>query len=220
LLCQISDLVAKSAFMGQLLSIHPENPQPRLIKQAADILQRGGVVVYPTDCAYAIACHLGDKKAVDQIRQIRQLSDKHRFTLVCEDLSQIATYARVDNKAYRILRSHTPGAYTFVLEATREVPKKLLHPKRRTIGLRIPDNTIAQALLRALGEPLISSSLILPGDAHPMTDPYEIHTRMDHQLDLVIDGGYCGMEMTSVVSLVGGTVDILRQGMGSITQFL
>lgn len=206
--------------MSQLLSIHPHNPQPRLIAQAADIIRQGAVVVYPTDCAYAIACQLGNKKPLGQIRQLRQISHKQPLTLICEDLSQIATYARVDNAAYRILKSHTPGAYTFVLKATREVPKKLLHPQRKTIGLRIPDNTIAQALLHELGEPLLSSSLILPGDTYPMTDPHDIHASLNHQLDLVIDGGYCGMEMTSVVSLVDGKVEVLRQGVGQVTQFL
>jgi tRNA threonylcarbamoyl adenosine modification protein (Sua5/YciO/YrdC/YwlC family) len=176
-------------------------------------------VVYPTDCAYAIACHLGDKKAVDRIKQIRQLDDKHHLTLVCEDLSQIATYAKVDNEAYRILKSHTPGAYTFILKASKEVPKKLLHPKKKTIGLRVPDNAIALAILKELGEPMLSSSLILPNEEFPLTDPYDIRATLEHSLDLIIDGGYCGMEVTSLVSLVDGEIEILRQGMGDTTDF-
>jgi len=176
-------------------------------------------VVYPTDCAYAIACHIGDKKAVDRIKQIRQLDEKHHLTLVCEDLSQIATYAKVDNEAYRILKSHTPGAYTFILKASKEVPKKLLHPKKKTIGLRIPDNVIALAILKELGEPMLSSSLILPKEEFPLTDPYDIRQTLEHSLDLIIDGGYCGMEVTSLVSLVDGEVEVLRQGMGDTTEF-
>jgi len=176
-------------------------------------------VVYPTDCAYAIACHIGDKKAVDRIKQIRQLDEKHHLTLVCEDLSQIATYAKVDNEAYRILKSHTPGAYTFILKASKEVPKKLLHPKKKTIGLRVPDNVIALAILKELGEPMLSSSLILPNENFPLTDPYDIRQTLEHSLDLIIDGGYCGMEVTSLVSLVDGEVEVLRQGMGDTTEF-
>ena len=147
-------------------------------------------MVYPTDCAYAIACHIGDKKAIDRIKHIRQLDDKHHFTLVCEDLSQIATYAKVDNEAYRILKSHTPGAYTFILKASKEVPKKLLHPKKKTIGLRVPDNAIALAILKELGEPMLSSSLILPNEDTPLTDPYDIRQTLEHSLDLIIDGGW------------------------------
>ena len=175
--------------------------------------------MYPTDCAYAIACHLGDKKAVDRIKQIRQLDDKHHLTLVCEDLSQIASYAKVDNEAYRILKSHTPGAYTFILKASKEVPKKLLHPKKKTIGLRVPDNAIALALLKELGEPMLSSSLILPNEEFPLTDPYDIRQTLEHSLDLIIDGGYCGMEVTSLVSLVDGEIEVLRQGMGDTSDF-
>ena len=175
--------------------------------------------MYPTDCAYAIACHIGDKKAIDRIKKIRQLDDKHHFTLVCEDLSQIATYAKVDNEAYRTLKSHTPGAYTFILKASKEVPKKLLHPKKKTIGLRVPDNAIALALLKELGEPMLSSSLILPNEDTPLTDPYDIRQTLEHSLDLIIDGGYCGMEVTSLVSLVDGEVEVLRQGMGDTTEF-
>ena len=175
--------------------------------------------MYPTDCAYAIACHLGDKKAVDRLKQIRQLDEKHHLTLVCEDLSQIATYAKVDNEAYRILKSHTPGAYTFILKASKEVPKKLLHPKKKTIGLRVPDNAIAIALLKELGEPMLSSSLILPNEDVPLTDPYDIRQTLEHSLDLIIDGGYCGMEVTSLVSILDGEVEVLRRGMGNTSAF-
>lgn len=200
--------------MSQFFQIHPDNPQPRLINQAVEILNRGGVIVYPTDCAYALGCHLGDKAAMEKIKRIRQLSDKHNFTLVCRDLSEISTYAKVGNQSYRLLKAHTPGAYTFILKATSEVPRRLLHPKRRMIGIRIPDNAITQALTAALGEPIMSTSLIMPGDDQPLTDPYEIRQLLQHELDLVIDGGYCGMDATTVVSLVDDMPEVLRQGAG------
>ncbi|WP_370280155.1 L-threonylcarbamoyladenylate synthase [Pontibacterium sp.] len=202
--------------MSQFFQIHPENPQKRLIKQAVEIINRGGVIVYPTDSAYALGCHLGDKSALEKIKRIRQLDDKHNFTLVCRDLSEIGTYAKVGNQSYRILKSHTPGAYTFILKATSEVPRRLLHPKRRTIGLRIPENEIALELMRELGEPIMSTSLILPGETDPMMDPYEIREVLQHQVDLVIDGGYCGMEPTTVVNLVDDTPEIIREGAGSL----
>ncbi len=200
--------------MSQFFQIHSENPQPRLINQAVEILNKGGVIVYPTDCAYALGCHLGDKAAMEKIKRIRQLNDKHNFTLVCRDLSEISTYAKVGNQSYRLLKAHTPGAYTFILKATSEVPRRLLHPKRRMIGIRIPDNPIAQALTQALGEPIMSTSLILPGDDQPLTDPWEVRDLLQHELDLVIDGGYCGMDATTVVSLVDDTPELLRQGAG------
>lgn len=200
--------------MSQFFQIHPENPQPRLINQAVEILNKGGVIVYPTDCAYALGCHLGDKAAMEKIKRIRQLNDKHNFTLVCRDLSEISTYAKVGNQSYRLLKAHTPGAYTFILKATSEVPRRLLHPKRRMIGIRIPDNPIAQALTEALGEPIMSTSLILPGDDQPLTDPWEIRDLLQHELDLVIDGGYCGMDATTVVSLVDDMPELVRQGAG------
>lgn len=200
--------------MSQFFQIHPENPQPRLINQAVEILNKGGVIVYPTDCAYALGCHLGDKAAMEKIKRIRQLNDKHNFTLVCRDLSEISTYAKVGNQSYRLLKAHTPGAYTFILKATSEVPRRLLHPKRRMIGIRIPDNPIAQALTEALGEPIMSTSLILPGDDQPLTDPWEIRDLLQHELDLVIDGGYCGMDATTVVSLVDDIPELIRQGAG------
>ncbi len=205
--------------MSQFFQIHPENPQQRLIKQAVEIIHRGGVIVYPTDSAYALGCHLGDKNALEKIKRIRRLDDKHNFTLVCRDLSEIGTYAKVGNQAYRILKSHTPGAYTFILKATTEVPRRLLHPKRRTIGLRIPENPIALELMRELGEPIMSTSLILPDESEPMMDPYEIRQTLQHEVDLVIDGGYCGMEATTVVNLVEEFPEIIREGAGSLAGF-
>ena len=205
--------------MSQLFQIHPENPQKRLIQQAVEILRKGGLIVYPTDCAYAIGCHLGDKNAVDRIKKIRQLNDKHNFTLVCRDLSEIGTYAKVNNQQYRLLKNHTPGAYTFILRATSEVPKRLLHSKRKTIGLRIPDSKIALELMAELGEPIMSTSLILPGENEPLTDPYDIRSILEHHIDLVIDGGFCGMEATSVINLVEDVPEIIREGAGDISHF-
>ncbi len=205
--------------MSQFFQIHPENPQPRLIKQAVEIIRQGGVVIYPTDCAYAIGCHIGDKSAIDRIKAIRKLDDKHNFTLVCRDLSELATYAKVDNGAYRLLKQHTPGAYTFILKATAEVPRRLLHPKRRTIGIRVPNNPIALALMEELGEPIMSSSLILPGETEPLTDPYDIRDTLQHCVDLVIDGGYCGMEATSVINMVEDEVVVVRKGAGDVAVF-
>lgn len=206
--------------MSQLFQIHPENPQARLISQAVEIINKGGVIVYPTDCAYALGCHLGDKSALEKIKRIRKLDDKHNFTLVCRDLSDIGTYAKVDNKVYRFLKAHTPGAYTFILNATTEVPRRLLHPKRRTIGLRIPQNNIALALMEALGEPIMSTSLIMPGEDQPLTDPYEIRALLQHEVDLVIDGGYCGMEATSVINLVDDVPVVVREGAGDVSAFI
>lgn len=206
--------------MSQFFQIHPDNPQRRLILQAVEILKAGGVIVYPTDCAYALGCHIGDKSALERIKKIRKLDDKHNFTLVCRDLSEIATYAKVDNQAYRLLKAHTPGAYTFILKATTEVPRRLLHPKRRTIGLRVPNNKIVQELLAELGEPLMSTSLIMPNEVEPLTDPYEIRDLLQHDLDLVIDGGYCGMEATTVINLIEEQPEIVREGAGDTSGFL
>jgi len=200
--------------MSQFFQIHPDNPQARLISRAADIIREGGVVVYPTDSAYAIGCHLNDKNALDRIRTIRKLDKNHNLTLVCRDLSDVGIYAKVENSAYRYLKSHTPGAYTFILKATGEVPRRLLHEKRRTIGLRVPDNAIAQTLLANLGEPLMSCSLILPGEHLPMTDPYEIREELEHHVDLIIDGGFCGLDPTTVVDLQEGFPVLVRQGAG------
>lgn len=205
--------------MSQFYQIHPENPQARLIRNAVDIIHNGGVVVYPTDSGYALGCHIGDKTALDRIRRIRKLDDKHNFTLVCRDLSEIATYAKVNNTSYRLLRHTTPGAYTFILQATSEVPRRLMHPKRKTVGLRVPDNAIAAALLADLGEPLMSVTLIMPGDEFPLTDPYDIRETLEHEVDLVIDGGYCGMEPTTVVDLADDRSVILRAGKGDVTPF-
>ncbi|MDP5053607.1 MAG: L-threonylcarbamoyladenylate synthase [Congregibacter sp.] len=205
--------------MSQFFQIHPDNPQARLVRQAADIVRGGGVIVYPTDSAYALGCHIGDKSALDRIRRIRKLDDRHNFTLVCRDLSEIATYARVDNVVYRLLKQYTPGPYTFILKATSEVPKRLMQAKRRTIGLRVPDNAITQALLGDLGEPLMSVSMIMPGDELPLIDPYEIRELLEHEVDLVIDGGYCGMEATTVVDLADEKPMVLRAGKGDPAPF-
>lgn len=205
--------------MAQFFSIHPENPQGRLITQAVDILRRGGLIAYPTDSAYALGCHIGDKFALDRIRAIRQLDKHHNFTLMCRDLSELANYARVDNAAFRLIKKHTPGPYTFILNATAEVPRRLMHPKRKTLGLRVPDNAIALALMRELGEPLMTSSLILPGASVPLTDPYDIRETLEHQLELVVDGGYCGMEPTTVVDLTGEEPVVTRVGCGDVSDF-
>lgn len=205
--------------MAKVLYIHPENPQARLIEQAVEIVRAGGVVVYPTDSAYAIGCHIGDKAALDRIRQIRQLDKTQHFTLVCRDLSDIAVYAKVSNQMFRRLKANTPGAYTLILQATSEVPRRLMHPKRKTIGLRVPDNRIAQALLSALGEPLMSITLIMPGDDYPLTDPQDIRDMLDHRVDLIIDGGYCGLEPTTVIDLTGDSPVLIREGRGDIVAF-
>lgn len=202
--------------MSQFFQIHPENPQLRLIDKAVEIINGGGVIVYPTDSGYALGCHIGDKAAMERVRSIRQVDAKHNFTLVCRDLSEIATYAKVENSAYRLIKSHTPGPYTFILKATKEVPKRLQNPKRKTIGLRVPDNLIAQTLLETLGEPLMSSTLILPGDDMPLTDPYDIRDTLEHALDLIIDGGYCGYEPTTVVELTEDTPMVARVGLGPV----
>ncbi len=205
--------------MSQYFQIHPVNPQARLIQQAVAIVRGGGVIAYPTDSAYALGCQLGDKAALERIRRIRKLDDNHNFTLVCRDLSELGTYARVDNSAYRLIRNHTPGPYTFILKATDEVPRRLLHPKRRTIGLRVPENNIALALLEALGEPLMSVTLLLPGEELPMTDPEMIRERLEREVDLVIDGGACDTELTSVIDLADDRPVILRVGRGDVTPF-
>lgn len=205
--------------MSQFFQIHPETPQKRLINQAVDILRKGGVIVYPTDSAYAIGCHLGDKQAADRTKRIRRLDDKHNFTLMCRDLSDIGVFAKVDNTQYRLLKNFTPGAYTFILDATSEVPRRLLHPKRKTIGMRVPDNAIVQALLAELGEPIMSSTLILPGDEDPMTDPYDIRETLEHELDLIIDGGFCGLEATTVVNMTGDAPEVTRVGKGDPEPF-
>ena len=202
--------------MGQYFQLHPENPQPRLVNQAVAILAAGGLAVYPTDSGYALGCRMGNKAAQDRIRRIRQLDDKHNFTLVCRDLSEISVYAKVSNQAFRLMKGMTPGAYTFILKATHEVPRRLQNPRRKTIGIRVPDNTIAQVLLDALGEPLMSSTLTLPGEQMPMTDAEEIRERLANQVDLIIDGGYCGYEPTTVVDLMGDVPVVVREGKGDL----
>ena len=206
--------------MSQLFRIHPVNPQPRLVQQAVEILNKGGVIVYPTDSAYALGCHIGDKKALDRIRDIRRLQRDHHFALVCRDLSDLGTYANVHNSAYRQIKAATPGPFTFILPASREVPRRLVDEKRKTIGLRVPDNEICRALLEKMGEPIMSTTLILPGDEDPLTDPDEIRELLQHQVDLVIDGGYCGLETTTVVSLEEDYPVILREGMGDTSLFV
>lgn len=206
--------------MSQFFSIHPDNPQHRLVRQASEIVKKGGIIVYPTDSAYALGCHVGDKKALDKIRQIRQLDKNHNFTLMCRDLSELAVYAKVDNQLYRSLKAHTPGPYTFILEATSEVPRRLMHPKRKTIGLRVPENPIALALLEDLGEPIMSVTLIMPGDEYPLTDPYDIRDMLEHHVDLIVEGGYCGLEPTTVVDLSEESPVIIRQGMGEFEDFM
>lgn len=202
--------------MAQFFRMHPQNPQKRLITQAAQILRDGGVVVYPTDSCYALGCRIGDKDALERIRRIRELDVTHNLTLMCKDLSEIATYAKVSNPLFRMMKAYMPGPYTFLLLATRDVPKRLQHPKRKTIGVRVPEHPVTQALLTEMNEPILSTSLILPGDDQPLTDPEEINARLGKQVDLVIDGGICGMEPTTVVDLAGAQPAVIRQGKGSI----
>jgi tRNA threonylcarbamoyl adenosine modification protein (Sua5/YciO/YrdC/YwlC family) len=200
--------------MAQYFLIHPTHPQPRLLQQAAQIVYEGGLIVYPTDSCYALGCRIGNKDAMERIRAIRQVDERHHFTLVCRDLSEIAHYARVDNAAYRLLKAATPGSYTFILRATREVPRRLQNPRRKTIGLRVPEHAVAQALLAQLNEPLLSSTLLLPGDELPLNDAREIRGRLEHQVDLVLDAGSCGIEMSTVVDLTGQEPQLLRIGRG------
>lgn len=205
--------------MSQYFKVHPVNPQMRLLNRAAEIIHAGGLVVYPTDSSYALGWHIGDKAALERVRRLRGIERDHDFTLACRDLSDIATYARVDNWAYRLLRALTPGPYTFVLKATQQLPKRLQDPKRRSIGIRVPDHTIAQALLGALGEPLMSSTLLLPADSIPLTDPEDIRDRLERHVDAIIDGGACGIEPTSVLDLSGEEVAVVRKGKGDVSAF-
>jgi tRNA threonylcarbamoyl adenosine modification protein (Sua5/YciO/YrdC/YwlC family) len=200
--------------MTQVLNIHPDNPQLRLVRLVADSIRQGGVVVYPTDSAYALGCQMGDKKALERIRQLRDLDQHHNFTLVCSDLPEIATYARVDNPVYRFLKAHTPGAFTFILDATHEVPKRLQHPKRKTIGIRVPDHPVALALLKELGEPIMSVTLILPGNEAPLSDPEEIIEHLDNRVDMIVNSGNCDVEPTTVVELTSGQAEVARVGKG------
>jgi tRNA threonylcarbamoyl adenosine modification protein (Sua5/YciO/YrdC/YwlC family) len=205
--------------MAQLFHIHPEQPQARLIKHAAEIARSGGLIAMPTDAAYSLVGVAGYAPLLDRIRQIRGVDDRHLFTLMCRDLSEIATYARVDNVQYRLLKATTPGSYTFILEGTKELPRRVLHPKRKTIGLRVPDHPIALALLQELDEPLLTSTLVIAGDEEPLTDVDEIRERLEKRLDLVIDGGQCGQEMTTVINLVDGKPELVRAGKGDLTPF-
>jgi tRNA threonylcarbamoyl adenosine modification protein (Sua5/YciO/YrdC/YwlC family) len=206
--------------VAKIIEIHPVDPQPRRVAQIVETIRDGGLIAYPTDSSYAFGCHIGDKRAMDRIRRIRRTDKNHNFTLVCSDLSEISTYARVDNWAYRMLKAMTPGPYTFILPATREVPKRLQHPKRRTIGLRVPDHQLVRAVLEALGEPIMSSTLLLPGDDLPLTDPHEIEERIGHEIDLIIDAGPTGIEPTSVIDLSEDRVEVLRVGRGDVSALL
>ena len=205
--------------MAELLQVHPVNPEPRKIRRAADVIREGGLVIYPTDSCYAFGFHMGDKAPVKEIQRIRQTPREHNFTLVCRNLAEIANYARVDNWCYRALRAHTPGPYTFILLATRDVPRRLQHEKRKTIGIRIPDHPVSQALLAELNEPIMSSTLILPGDELPMTDCDEMAVRLKNDVDLIVDAGSCGVEPTTVVDMTGSYPVILRHGKGAATAF-
>lgn len=205
--------------MAEYLAVHPENPQQRLIRSAVEVVRNGGLMVYPTDSCYALGCHIGDKGAMERVRRIRQVDELHNFTLICRDLSEIALYAIVDNIQYRSLKAATPGSYTFILKASREVPKRLLNPKRKTIGVRVPDHNVVRALLEEMGEPLLSSTLMLPGDELPLNDMDEIRDRLDHDVDLILDGGSCGVEMTTVVDLTSDMPLVVRRGKGSTAPF-
>lgn len=205
--------------MSQFFQIHPENPQVRLVRQAVEIIRNGGVVVYPTDSSYAIGCQIGEKSAMDRIRQIRRLSQDHNFTLIGRSLSELSAYTKMDNQAHRLIRSLTPGPYTFILKATKQVPKRLMHAKRKTIGVRIPDNRVALDLLEELNEPLLSSTLMLPGEDMPMMDPYEMNQDIGHAVDLIIDGGHCGYEPTSVIDLSEDPAIVRRTGKGDVSLF-
>lgn len=205
--------------MSQFFYVHPDNPQPRLIKQAVEMVHKGAVIVYPTDSSYALGCHLDDKAAVDRIRQIRDVDERHHLTLVCRDLSELATFAKVDNAQFRLIKGCTPGPFTFILNATRDVPRRLVHPKRLTIGLRVPDHAVAQALLQELDAPLLSSTLILPGDELALNDPEEIRDRLEHQVDLILNAGSCEMDSTTVIDLTGDEPVLLRRGRGDVSSF-
>lgn len=198
--------------MGQILAIHPKNPEVRHIRRAVEVLRNGGVLIYPTDSAYALGCCIGNKDALEKIRRIRQLDSSHNFTLVCRDLSEIATYARVDNSAYRLIKAFTPGAYTFIFKATSEVPRLLMHPKRKTIGIRVPDHPVVAALLAELDAPILSSTLILPGEEEPPGDIDDLDIQVRNTVDLLIDSGFCGREPTTVVDMESGTPRVARQG--------
>ncbi len=205
--------------MAQFFQIHPVNPQARLVRRCVEILLAGGVIIYPTDSSYALGCQLGEKDAMERIRRIRQVDEKHHFTLVCRDLSEITTYAKIDNRAFRQLKSLTPGPYTFIHEATKQVPRRMLHPKRKAIGIRVPDNEICRALLAELDQPILSTTLILPAAEHPLTDPEEMRELLDKQVDLIIDGGFCGLDPTTVVDMISEPPQLIRVGKGDPAVF-
>lgn len=205
--------------MARYYDVHPENPQPRIIGQVADLIRGGGLVAYPTDSCYALGIQLGNQDGLDRIRQIRHLDDRHHFTLVCRDFAQLGQFVQISNAVFRLVKASTPGSYTFILPATREVPRRMLHPKKRTAGVRVPRHSVTQALLAELAEPLVSSTLLLPGDDEPMTQGWEIKERLDHQLDAVLDAGECGMEPTTVIDLSGPEPEILRRGAGDVSRF-
>jgi tRNA threonylcarbamoyl adenosine modification protein (Sua5/YciO/YrdC/YwlC family) len=205
--------------MGRLVNIHPESPQHRLLVQAAEFIRNGALVALPTDSCYALGCHLGDKEAMDRIRQVRQIDDRHHLTLMVRDLSEIAQYARVDNAQYRLLKAATPGSYTFILEGTKELPRRVLHPKRKTIGLRVPDHPVALALLAELNEPLLTTTLQLPGDEVPLTEGWEIQERLGDQVEWILDAGYCGTDPTTVIDLTGSSPELVRAGRGPLAPF-
>jgi tRNA threonylcarbamoyl adenosine modification protein (Sua5/YciO/YrdC/YwlC family) len=205
--------------MSQFFALHPTHPEPRLIKRAVEIVRKGGVIAYPTDSCYALGCHIGDKAAMERIRKLRDVDERHHFTLVCRDLSEIGTFAKVNNAQYRLLKAHTPGSYTFILQASRELPRRIAHPKRATVGVRVPQHVAALALLGELNEPLLSSTLMLPGDDEPLNDAQEIRARLNHQLDLILDGGACGVQPTTVIDLSGDEPMLVRQGKGDASVF-
>lgn len=205
--------------MALYLSPHPENPQPRMLAQAASIVREGGLIAFPTDSCYALGCHIGDKDAMERIRAIRGVDDRHHFTLMCRDLSEIAQFAKVDNIQYRLLKAATPGSYTFILEGSKELPRRVLHPKRKTIGLRIPDHRLALALLEELGEPMLTSTLLLPGDEMPLTEGWQIQEQLDDHLQLIVDGGHCGIEPTTVIDLTTDSPELVRAGRGPLALF-
>ncbi len=202
--------------MSQFFTLHPTHPEARLVKRAVDIVRKGGLIAYPTDSCYALGCHIGDKSAMERIRRVRGVDDRHHFTLVCRDLSDIGTFAKVNNAQYRLLKAHTPGSYTFILEATRELPRRLAHPKRATVGVRVPEHPVTHALLTELNEPLLSSTLMLPGDEYPLNDAESIRARLEHEVDLILDGGVCGIEPTTVIDLSGPAPILIRKGKGDI----
>jgi tRNA threonylcarbamoyl adenosine modification protein (Sua5/YciO/YrdC/YwlC family) len=205
--------------VSQFFTLHPTHPEARLIKRAAEIVRSGGVIAYPTDSCYALGCHIGDKTAMERIRKIRDVDERHHFTLVCRDLSEIGTFAKVNNSQYRLLKAHTPGSYTFILQATRELPRRIAHPKRATVGVRVPEHVAALALLAELNEPLLSSTLMLPNDVEPLNDADEIRRKLNHQVDLILDGGACGVVPTTVIDLSGDEPILVRQGKGDSTVF-